>query len=159
MAISAMWHWNVPDKEPLHEAVKLYSGNHDLGNWNSREVSLNGNDVNNFTKIYKEPQNGHIYLSIVDVSEGKDQDSSVIMVFDITREPFEQVAVFSSNQISLMLFPFYINQLCSKYNSSFVFNNDKKFFCANLISFLSPKYKYAPAPFTLPRSLSNTKVY
>ena len=77
-------------------------------------------DVDNFTKIYKEPQPDHIYLSIVDVSEGKDQDSSVVMVFDITREPYEQVAVFCSNTISLMLFPFYINQLCSKYNSSFV---------------------------------------
>ena len=77
-------------------------------------------DIDNFTKIYKEPQENHIYLSIVDVSEGKDQDSSVIMVFDITKEPFEQVAVFSSNSISLMLFPFYINQLCNKYNSSFV---------------------------------------
>ena len=49
--VSAMWHWNVPDKEPLHEPVKLYSGNHDLGSWNSLEVSLNGNDVKIFTKI------------------------------------------------------------------------------------------------------------
>ena len=49
--VSAMWHWNVPDKEPLHKPVKLYSGNRDLGNWNSYEVSLNGNDVNIFTKI------------------------------------------------------------------------------------------------------------
>lgn len=49
--VSAMWHWNVPDKEPLHDAVNLFYGQHDLENWNSREVSLNGNDVNNFTKI------------------------------------------------------------------------------------------------------------
>ena len=77
-------------------------------------------DIDNYTKIYKKPEENHIYLSIVDVSEGKDQDSSVIMVFDITKEPFEQVAVFCSNKISLMLFPFYINQLCSKYNDSYL---------------------------------------
>ena len=49
--VSAMWHWNVPDKEPLHEAFNLYSGNHDLGSWNNLEVSLKGKDVYNFTKI------------------------------------------------------------------------------------------------------------
>ena len=49
--VSAMWHWNVPDKEPLHDAVNLFYGQHNLENWNNCEVSLNGNDVNNFTKI------------------------------------------------------------------------------------------------------------
>lgn len=77
-------------------------------------------DIDNYTKIYKEPEEGHVYLSVVDVSEGKDQDSSVIMVFDITKEPYEQVAVFTSNKISLMLFPFYINRLGTKYNDSYL---------------------------------------
>ena len=77
-------------------------------------------DIDNYTKIYKSPEENHVYLAVVDVSEGKDQDSSVIMVFDITKEPFEQVAVFSSNNISLMLFPFYINQLGTKYNDAFL---------------------------------------
>ena len=75
-------------------------------------------DVDNFTKIYEEPIEGHNYIAFVDVAEGKEQDSSVIQVFDITCEPYKQVAVFCSNTISLMLFPFYINRLGRKYNDA-----------------------------------------
>lgn len=48
--VSAMWHWNVPDKEPLHEAINLYYGSHDLGNWNSLEVELGGK-ILDYSKI------------------------------------------------------------------------------------------------------------
>lgn len=78
------------------------------------------NDYNNFTKIYKEAIPNHRYIAFVDVAEGKEQDSSVIQVFDITKEPFEQVAVFCSNSISLMLFPYYINRLGKMYNDAYL---------------------------------------
>ncbi len=77
-------------------------------------------DIDNFTKIYEEPIEGHNYIAFVDVSEGKEQDSSVIQVFDISSEPYKQVAVFCSSTISLMLFPFYINQLGKKYNDAYL---------------------------------------
>ena len=77
-------------------------------------------DVDNYTKIYEEPIENHTYIGFVDVSEGKEQDSSVIQIFDITQEPYKQVAVFCSNTISLMLFPFYINQLGKKYNDAYL---------------------------------------
>lgn len=48
--VSAMWHWNVPDKDP-YNGIKLLEKQHDLGNWISCVINLNGNDVNNFTKI------------------------------------------------------------------------------------------------------------
>ena len=78
------------------------------------------NDYDNFTKIYKEAIPNHRYIAFVDVAEGKEQDSSVIQVFDITNEPFEQVAVFCSNSISLMLFPYYINRLGKMYNDAYL---------------------------------------
>jgi len=48
--VSAMWHWNVPDNDP-YNGIKLLEEQHDLGIWISCVISLNGNDVNNFTKI------------------------------------------------------------------------------------------------------------
>lgn len=48
--VSAMWHWNVPDKDP-YNGIKLLEEQHDLESWISCVISLNGNDVNNFTKI------------------------------------------------------------------------------------------------------------
>lgn len=49
--VSAMWHWNVPDKDPYNNGIKLLEKKHDLGNGISYEISLNGNNVNKFTKI------------------------------------------------------------------------------------------------------------
>ena len=48
--VSAMWHWNVPDNDP-YNGIKLLEEQYDLGIWISCVISLNGNDVNNFTKI------------------------------------------------------------------------------------------------------------
>ncbi len=49
--VSAMWHWNVPNKDPYNNGIKLLERQHDLGNGIICEISLKGNNVNNFTKI------------------------------------------------------------------------------------------------------------
>ena len=91
--VSAMWHWNVPDKEPLHDAVNLFYGQHDLENWNNSEVSLNGNDVNNFTKIKFSisdvKDDAQILIQKKDNGDGGGDISSVMISSDMTEYVLE----------------------------------------------------------------------
>ena len=56
-------------------------------------------------KIYKAPERGHLYVMTVDTSEGLGLDYSVAMMFDVTKIPYEQVALYRSNTIDPLLLP------------------------------------------------------
>lgn len=72
------------------------------------------------TKIYERVKKGHSYLINVDVGEGVGSDFSVINVTDITTQPYKQVMVFRSNEISPMVLPEYIERFAKEYNEAFV---------------------------------------
>ena len=72
------------------------------------------------TKVYERPEAGHSYLVTVDVSEGVGGDFSVINVSDITTQPYKQVMVFRSNEISPMVLPEYVERIAKEYNEGFV---------------------------------------
>lgn len=72
------------------------------------------------TKVYERPEVGHSYLVTVDVSEGVGGDFSVINVSDITTQPYKQVMVFRSNEISPMVLPEYVERIAKEYNEGFV---------------------------------------
>lgn len=72
------------------------------------------------TKIYERVKKGHSYLINVDVGEGVGSDYSVINVSDITTQPYKQVMVFRSNEISPMVLPEYIERFAKEYNEAFV---------------------------------------
>jgi gp17 terminase DNA packaging enzyme large subunit len=38
-------------------------------------------------------------VATVDCAEGRDQDYSVIQIIDVTKLPFEQVAIYRSNKV------------------------------------------------------------
>ena len=82
---------------------------------------------NNSLKVYEEPEVGHDYIMMVDVSKGVGGDYSTFNVIDITSRPFKQVAVYRNNKISPVLFPNIIVKYAERYNKAYVVveNNDQ----------------------------------
>ena len=50
--------------------------------------------------MYYQPKPGHTYTIVVDVSRGKGLDFSAFQVIDVTRMPYNQVAVYRNNMIT-----------------------------------------------------------
>lgn len=79
-------------------------------------------------KIYEHPikegindsKSDHLYAITVDVSEGKNLDSSTFSIFDISTTPYKQVATYSSSSISPILFPTVIVNAARVYNDAYV---------------------------------------
>jgi hypothetical protein len=79
-------------------------------------------------KIYEHPikeghedaKADHLYCITVDVSEGKNLDSSTFSVIDISSTPYKQVATYSSSSISPILFPTVIVNAARVYNDAYV---------------------------------------
>ena len=78
-------------------------------------------------KIYEHPvkensenKKDHLYCITVDVSEGKNLDSSAFSVIDISQTPYKQVATYSSSSISPILFPTVIYNAARMYNDAYV---------------------------------------
>jgi len=79
-------------------------------------------------KIYEHPvkegvdesKSGHLYCICVDVSEGKNLDSSAFSVIDISQTPYRQVATYKSSSITPILFPTVIYNTARYYNDAYV---------------------------------------
>jgi len=79
-------------------------------------------------KIYEHPikegidesKTDHLYCICVDVSEGKNLDSSAFSVIDISQTPYKQVATYKSSSITPMLFPTVIYNTARYYNDAYV---------------------------------------
>jgi len=78
-------------------------------------------------KIYEQPikegpehKLDHLYCICVDVSEGKNLDSSAFSVIDISSTPYKQVATYCSSSISPILFPTVIYNAAKLYNDAYV---------------------------------------
>jgi hypothetical protein len=78
-------------------------------------------------KIYEMPKkteegatSDHLYCICVDVSEGKNLDSSAFQVIDISTTPYRQVASYASSSISPILFPTVIYNTARMYNDAYV---------------------------------------
>jgi hypothetical protein len=78
-------------------------------------------------KIYEHPvrevdgaKSDHLYCICVDVSEGKNLDSSAFQVIDISQTPYRQVATYASSSITPILFPTVIYNAARYYNDAYV---------------------------------------
>jgi len=79
-------------------------------------------------KIYEMPikadgdevKSDHLYAICVDVSEGKNMDSSAFQIMDISNTPYRQVATYKSATISPLLFPTVIYNAARWYNDAYV---------------------------------------
>lgn len=70
--------------------------------------------------IYDRPVEGHEYVCTVDVSQGRGIDYSAFSIFDVSVQPFTQVATYRDNMISPMLLPDVINKYAHPYNDALV---------------------------------------
>ncbi len=70
--------------------------------------------------VYQEPIVNHTYVIVCDVSRGVGLDYSAFSVFDVSKQPYRQVAKYKKNDISPMLYPNVIFTTAQKYNEAFV---------------------------------------
>ena len=76
--------------------------------------------INDGLDVYQEPISNHTYVMICDVARGVGLDYSAFSVFDVTNQPYRQVAKYRKNDISPMLYPNIIYTTARKYNEAFV---------------------------------------
>jgi hypothetical protein len=88
-------------------------------------------------KIYKEPIPGHVYCMTVDTGHGKGLDYSAFSVFDMTKYPIEQVAIYHNNEISPFMYPHIVFNTATQYNNSYVIveNNDMGAVVATVLNY------------------------
>ena len=70
--------------------------------------------------IYIDVDKTHTYVCIVDVARGRGQDYSAFSVIDVTKFPYIQVAKYRDPNISPMLFPHAIENVCKYYNNAHI---------------------------------------
>ncbi len=71
-------------------------------------------------RVYSAPRDLRRYVITVDVGEGLGADYSAFQVTDITEYPFQQVAVFQDNSVSVLEYPNIIYQVATSYNNAHV---------------------------------------
>lgn len=84
-------------------------------------------EPNKYTKIFMEYDPERKYVGVADVGGGLGQDYSVLTIFDVTHYPYRIAAKYRNNEISPMLYPYTIVDMCSAYGKCPVLvetNND-----------------------------------
>ena len=76
--------------------------------------------INDGLDVYQEPILNHTYVMVCDVARGVGLDYSAFSIFDVTKQPYRQVAKYRKNDISPMLYPNIIYTAALKYNEAFV---------------------------------------
>ena len=70
--------------------------------------------------IYEDVDKKHSYVCIVDTARGRGQDYSAFSIIDVTKFPYIQVAKYRDSNISPMIFPNVIENVCKHYNNAYV---------------------------------------
>ena len=70
--------------------------------------------------VYVEPDPTHSYVCIVDVARGRGQDYSAFSIIDVSQFPYQQVAKYRDPNISPMLLPTVIDNVCKYYNHAYI---------------------------------------
>jgi hypothetical protein len=68
--------------------------------------------------MYVEPEKGHTYACVVDVSRGKGLDYSAFQIIDVSEMPYKQVCVFRDNFITPVEYAEIIYRTATLYNES-----------------------------------------
>ena len=68
-------------------------------------------------KQFEQPQKGHNYSCVVDVSRGRGFDYSAFHIVDVTKMPYKQVCTFRNNLITPLDYADVIFQTCKNYNN------------------------------------------
>ena len=134
-ALKVMWH-DVPGRDEKWRADTLAAMNFDtqkfdqeycvefmgssgtlIAGWKLKQlVHLNPLHQNEGLYVYKQPEAGHSYALVADVSRGKGLDYSAFQIIDVTNMPYQQVAVYRNNNVTPYDFATTINQVGRVYN-------------------------------------------
>ena len=71
-------------------------------------------------EVFKAPEKGHTYVMTVDVARGVDKDYSAFIVFDVTKMPYEVVAIYKNNEVKPFIFPSIIDKVAKGYNHAHI---------------------------------------
>lgn len=69
---------------------------------------------------YNPPEENHIYMMVCDVSRGKGLDYSAFQVVDVSKMPYNQVAVYRNNAVTPADYADVIHRVAKAYNSASV---------------------------------------
>jgi hypothetical protein len=75
---------------------------------------------NDDLKVYNAPKPNRVYLMACDPAEGKSQNFSAFVVFDVSSYPITIAALYKSAEISPNLWPNIIRNVAKKYNNAYV---------------------------------------
>lgn len=70
--------------------------------------------------VWEPPIKSHKYLCVADTSRGVGMDYSAFCIFDITQVPYKIVAKYRDDEISPLIYPNIIYQMCTHYNEALV---------------------------------------
>jgi hypothetical protein len=68
--------------------------------------------------MFKRPEEGRVYVGVVDVSRGKGLDYSAFSIVDVTQMPYEQVCAYRNNYITPMDYADVVNRVGRNYNNA-----------------------------------------
>lgn len=69
-------------------------------------------------RVYKDPEELHQYVSLVDTSRGKGLDYSAFQIIDVTTVPYQQVCTYRNNLIQASDYAIIVDQLAKHYNDA-----------------------------------------
>lgn len=84
-------------------------------------------ELSDYTKVFYPYDPNHRYIAVTDVGGGLGLDYSVLTIFDVTEYPFRIAAKYRNNEISPLLYPHTIIDMCEQYGNCPVLietNND-----------------------------------
>ena len=70
-------------------------------------------------KVYEQPEQGHVYCCIVDVSRGKGLDYSAFQIIDVSQMPYKQVCAYRDNNITPIDYAEIIYRSIERYNEAY----------------------------------------
>jgi Terminase large subunit, T4likevirus-type, N-terminal/Terminase RNaseH-like domain len=134
-ALKVMWH-DVPGRNEQWRKDTLAAMNFDtqkfdqeycvefmgssgtlIAGWKLKQlVHLNTLHQSEGLYVYKQPEAGHSYVLVADVSRGKGLDYSAFQIIDVSTMPYQQVAIYRNNNVTPYDFAVTINQIGRIYN-------------------------------------------
>jgi len=69
-------------------------------------------------RMYSQPESGHAYVCVADVSRGKGLDYSAFSILDVSKMPYKQVCVYRNNTVAPIDYADILFRVCKSYNNA-----------------------------------------
>lgn len=90
-----------------------------IAGWKLKElVHLTPVHQHDGLRMYSQPENGHAYVCVADVSRGKGLDYSAFSIMDVSKMPYKQVCVYRNNTVAPIDYADILFRVCKSYNNA-----------------------------------------